>query len=98
MLFNYICIYILLLTSAIKKEDIEQIYEQKNYAYLRAEDMKNFRLTPRSRSETVESNILVENPPISELKDKQDKQDNPDVSNKPEKSDKQDKQDKKDKT
>lgn len=91
----------MLLTSAIKKEEIEQIYEQKNYAYLRAEDMKNFRLITRSRSDTIESNILTENPPKSELKDKQDKQDNPDMSNKPDKSDKpdkQDKQDKKDKT
>lgn len=87
-----------MLTSAIKKEEIEQIYEQKNYAYLRAEDMKNFRLITRSRSDTIESNILTENPPKSELKDKQD---NPDMSNKPDKSDKpdkQDKQDKKDKT
>ncbi|XP_043800190.1 uncharacterized protein LOC122718879 [Apis laboriosa] len=63
---------------SIKKEEIEKIYEQKNYAYLRAEDMKNFRLIPRTRSEMIESNIPVENPPKSELKDKQDKQDNPD--------------------
>lgn len=87
----------MLLTSAIKKEEIEKIYEQKNYAYLRAEDMKNFRLIPRTRSEMIESNIPVENPSKSELKDKQDKQDNPDISNKPDKSDKQDKQDKQDK-
>lgn len=97
MCVSYSIIYTLLHTSAIKKEDIEKIYEQKNYAYLRPEDMKNFRLIFRSRSEMIESNISSENPPKSELKDKQDKQDNPVIPNKLDKSDKPDKQDKQDK-
>ncbi|CAD1478368.1 unnamed protein product, partial [Heterotrigona itama] len=31
----------------VKKEDIERIYEQKNYAYLRPEEMKNLRLVSK---------------------------------------------------
>ncbi|KAK1128149.1 hypothetical protein K0M31_003634 [Melipona bicolor] len=31
----------------VRKEDIERIYEQKNYAYLRPEEMKNLRLVSK---------------------------------------------------
>lgn len=39
--------YYFLLVSAMKRKDIERIYEQKNYAYLRPEQMKSLRLVSK---------------------------------------------------
>ncbi|KOX77730.1 hypothetical protein WN51_10519, partial [Melipona quadrifasciata] len=38
----------------VRKEDIERIYEQKNYAYLRPEEMKNLRLVSKPTPEDTD--------------------------------------------
>ncbi|KOC66294.1 hypothetical protein WH47_07363 [Habropoda laboriosa] len=47
----------------VKKEEIEKIYEMKNYAYLRPEQMKNLRLVSRSKP-TPNNPTDINNPPV----------------------------------
>ena len=49
--FNCCCF---LLVSAAKKNDIERIYEQKNYAYLRPEEMKHLRFVSKPMPEDID--------------------------------------------
>lgn len=54
---NYHCS---LLVPALKKEDIQKIYEQKNYAYLRPEEMKHLRVAPKPKSQDTDSDTSTD--------------------------------------
>ncbi|CAK9805866.1 hypothetical protein ANTPLA_LOCUS4693 [Anthophora plagiata] len=50
---------------SVKKEEIEKIYEMKNYVYLRPEQMKNLRLASRSKPPTPNNPTDVNDPSVS---------------------------------
>ncbi|CAK9810941.1 hypothetical protein ANTQUA_LOCUS6696 [Anthophora quadrimaculata] len=50
---------------SVKKEEIEKIYEMKNYAYLRPEQLKNLRLASRSKPPIPNNPTDVNEPSVS---------------------------------
>ncbi|CAL7945356.1 unnamed protein product [Xylocopa violacea] len=48
---------------SVNKEEIQKIYEMKNYAYLRPEEMKNLRLVSRPRTPPMNSVTPTESDP-----------------------------------